>query len=77
MLWFFSMINGMLISDGDEKMLGLCLQASQRALLFLLFLLFPTFLWCSYFSLLFPENALLSLLFCKKMENNKKMNKKC
>ena len=34
---------------------------------FLLFLLFPTFLICSYFSLLFHENALLSLLFHSKM----------
>ena len=33
----------------------------------LFFLLFPTFLICSYFSLLFHENALLSLLFHSKM----------
>ena len=38
------------------------------ALLFLLFLLFSTFYFlCSYFSLLFSENALLSLLFSPKM----------
>ena len=37
-----------------------CTQAFKRALLFLLF---PTFLFCSYFSLLFLEYALLSLLF--------------
>ena len=42
-------------------------QAFKRALLFLLFLLFPTFFLCSYFSLLFSENALLSLLFSPKM----------
>ena len=41
-------------------------QAFKRALLFLLFLLFPTFL-CSYFSLLFFWNALLSLLLSPKM----------
>ena len=34
---------------------------------FPIFLLFPTFLICSYFSLLFHENALLSLLFHSKM----------
>ena len=28
---------------------------------------FPYFFWCSYFSLLFSENALLSLLFSPKM----------
>ena len=39
------------------------IQAFKWALLFLFFLLFPTFLICSYFSLLFHENALLSLLF--------------
>ena len=33
----------------------------------LFFLLFPTFLICYYFSLLFHENALLSLLFHSKM----------
>ena len=33
----------------------------------LLFLFFPTFLICSYFSLLFHENALLFLLFHSKM----------
>ena len=38
-------------------------QAFKRALLFLLFLLFLTFFLCFYFSLLFSENALLSLLF--------------
>ena len=42
-------------------------QAFKRALLFLFFLLFPTFLICSYFSLLFHENALLSPLFHSKM----------
>ena len=31
------------------------------------FPIFPTFLICSYFSLLFHENALLSLLFHSKM----------
>ena len=41
-------------------------QAFKWALLFLFFLLFPTFLICSYFSLLFLENALLSLLFTLK-----------
>ena len=44
-----------------------CLQAFKWALLFLFFLLFPTFLIYSYFSLLFLENALLSLLFQPKM----------
>ena len=43
------------------------MQAFKRALLFLLFLLFPTFFLCSYFSLLFSENALLSLLFSPKV----------
>ena len=33
----------------------------------LFFLLFPTFLICSYFSLLFHDNALLFLLFHSKM----------
>ena len=42
------------------------LQAFKQALLFLLFLLFPTFL-CSDFSLFFSENALLSLLFSPKI----------
>ena len=42
-------------------------QAFKWALLFLIFILFPTFLICSYFSLLFHENALLSLLFHSKM----------
>ena len=44
-----------------------CSQAFKWALLFLFFLLFPTFLICSYFSLLFHDNALLSLLFHSKM----------
>ena len=43
------------------------IQAFKRALLFLLFLLFPTFILCSYFFLLFSEKALLSLLFSPKM----------
>ena len=47
--------------------LFLNIQAFKWALLFLFFLLFPTFLICSYFSLLFHENALLSLLFHSKM----------
>ena len=34
-------------------------QAFKRALLFLLFLLFPVLFLCSYFFLLFSENALL------------------
>ena len=38
----------------------------------LFFLLFPTFLICSYFSLLFHENALLSLLFYSKMSFTRK-----
>ena len=42
-------------------------QAFKRALLFLFFLLFPTFFICSYFSLLFHEKALLSLLFHSEM----------
>ena len=42
-------------------------QAFKRALLFLLFLLFPTLFLCSYFSLLFSENSLLFLLFSPKM----------
>ena len=46
---------------------GPIMQAFKWALLFLFFLLFPTFLICSYFSLLFHENALLSLLFHSKM----------
>ena len=48
------------------------LQAFKWALLFLFFLLFPTFLICSYFSLLFHENALLSLLFHSKMSFTRK-----
>ena len=40
-----------------------CRQAFKWALLFLFFLLFPTFLISSFFSLLYHENALLSLLF--------------
>ena len=48
------------------------LQAFKWALLFLFFLLFPTFLICSYFSLLFNENALLSLLFHSKMSFTRK-----
>ena len=47
-------------------------QAFKRALLFLFFLLFPTFLICSYFSLLFHENALLSLLFHSKISLTRK-----
>ena len=47
-------------------------QAFKWALLFLFFLLFPTFLICSYFSLLFHENALLSLLFHSKMTFTRK-----
>ena len=47
-------------------------QAFKWALLFLFFLLFPTFLICSYFSLLFHENALLSLLFHFKMSSTRK-----
>ena len=47
-------------------------QAFKWALLFLFFLLFPTFLVCSYFSLLFHENALLSLLFHSKMSSTRK-----
>ena len=47
-------------------------QAFKWALLFLFFLLFPTFLICSYFSLLFHENALLSLLFHSKMSFTRK-----
>ena len=39
----------------------------KRALLFLLFLLFPSLFLCSFFSLLFSENTLLSLLFSQKM----------
>ena len=35
-------------------------QAFKRALLFLLFLLFPTFFLCSYFSLLFSENFVIN-----------------
>ena len=46
---------------------GVPQQAFKWALLFLFFLLFPTFLICSYFSLLFLENALLSLLSHYKM----------
>ena len=42
-------------------------QAFKQALHFLLFLLFPPFFMCPYFSLLFSENALLSLLFSPKM----------
>ena len=38
----------------------------------LLFLFFPTFLICSYFSLLFHEKALLSLLFHSKMSFTRK-----
>ena len=47
-------------------------QAFKWALLFLFFLLFPTFLICSYFSLLFHENALLSLLFHSKLSFTRK-----
>ena len=47
-------------------------QAFKQALLFLFFLLFPTFLICSYFSLLFHENARLSLLFHFKMSFTRK-----
>ena len=47
-------------------------QAFKRALLFLFFLLFHTFLICSYFSLLFHENALISLLFHSKMSFTRK-----
>ena len=44
----------------------------------LLFLLFPTFLLGSYFSLLFLEHALLSLLFCKNSwRNNRNVLTKC
>ena len=43
------------------------IQAFKRALLFLLILLFPTIILCSYFFLLFSKNALLSLLFSPKM----------
>ena len=49
------------------------IQAFKRALLFLFFLLFPTFLICFYFSLLFHENALLSLLFNSKMSWTRKI----
>ena len=48
------------------------IQAFKWALLFLFFLLFPTFLICSYFSLLFHENALLSLLFQSKISVTRK-----
>ena len=51
---------------------SLCIQAFKWALLFLFYLLFPTFLICSYFSLLFHENALLSLLFHSKMSFTRK-----
>ena len=48
------------------------LSGFQVGLLYLFFLLFPTFLICSYFSLLFHENALLSLLFHSKMSFGRK-----
>ena len=48
------------------------IQTFKWALLFLFFLLFPTFLICSYFSLLFLENALLSLLFHSKISFKRK-----
>ena len=51
-------------------------QAFKRALLFLFFLLFPTFLICSYFSLPFHENTLLSLLFHPKMSFLRKKSRK-
>ena len=47
-------------------------QAFKWALLFLFFLIFPTFWICSYFSLLFHENALLSLLFHSKKSFTRK-----
>ena len=47
-------------------------QAFKWAVLFLFFLLFLLFLICSYFSLLFHENALLSLLFHSKMSFTRK-----
>lgn len=44
------------------------MQAVKWALLFLLFLLFPTFLLAPYFSPTFLEIALLALLFCKSQQ---------
>ena len=55
--------------DYDFPSLESLIQAFKWALLFLLF---PTFLICSYFSLLFHENALLSLLFHSKMPFTRK-----
>ena len=49
----------------------------QAGLTFPAFLLLPTFLICSYFSLLFHENALLSLLFHSKMSFNRKNPEIC
>ena len=64
-----------LLWDIATEKSGLCcyaVQAFKWALLFLFFLLFPTFLICSYFSLLFHENALLSLFFHSKMTFTRK-----
>ena len=48
------------VEDFNARNICLTAKAFKRALLF------PTFLLCSYFSLLFSENALLSLLFTSK-----------
>ena len=71
---FYSLRRG---SNGFIKEKTILFQGSRGkafkwALLFLFFLLFPTFLICSYFSLLFLENALLSLLFHFKMSCTRK-----